>query len=72
MIKPLEDAAIGAFSHVALDSIMHADVRPFAPFIDASPLLHVVPLGLLHWLCVAGGAAGLALIGVRQPLRPTE
>jgi membrane-bound metal-dependent hydrolase YbcI (DUF457 family) len=25
-------AFVGAYSHVAIDSIMHVDVRPFAPF----------------------------------------
>ncbi|MGH8241674.1 MAG: hypothetical protein ACREXP_32275, partial [Steroidobacteraceae bacterium] len=32
-------AIAGTYSHVVLDSLMHADMRPFAPFSDANPLL---------------------------------
>ena len=65
-------AAIGAYSHVVLDSMMHADVRPFAPFSAANPLLRVVPLGLFHWGCVAAGAAGLVLLGFRNVMRSSS
>jgi membrane-bound metal-dependent hydrolase YbcI (DUF457 family) len=59
-------AAIGTLSHVALDSIMHADIRPFAPFTDANPLLHVVSLPQLHRMCLAAGGIGLLIIGVHH------
>ena len=65
-------AALGVYSHVVLDSMMHADVRPFAPFSAASPLFHVVPLGFLHGLCVALGVGGLALLGLRSVLRSSR
>jgi len=55
-----------------LDSMMHADVRPFAPFSAASPLFHVVPLEFLHGLCVALGVGGLALLGLRSVLRSSR
>ena len=32
-------AFIGTWSHVAIDSLMHPDLRPFAPFSQARPLL---------------------------------
>ena len=55
-------AATGAFtgtiSHVTLDSLMHADMRPFVPFSAANSLLGAVPLGPLHLLCVLLGAVG--------------
>ena len=53
-------AFVGAYSHVAIDSIMHVDVRPFAPFSPASPWLQVVTIETLHWLCVLAGLLGLA------------
>jgi hypothetical protein len=59
-------AALGAWSHIALDSLMHGDIRPLAPFSDANPLLHAVELGTLHWACVAAGVAGLLLLGIRR------
>ena len=32
-------ALIGSFSHVLLDSVMHADVEPFAPLFPDNPFL---------------------------------
>jgi hypothetical protein len=32
-------AVLGAYSHIALDGVMHADMRPFAPWSDARPWL---------------------------------
>lgn len=52
-------AFLGAYSHVAIDSIMHVDVKPFAPFSAASPWLQLVSIDLLHWLCVATGIVGV-------------
>jgi hypothetical protein len=53
-------ALVGACSHVAIDSIMHGDMEPLAPFSSASPWLLVVPVETLQWICVAAGVAGLA------------
>ena len=61
-------AALGSYSHVALDSIMHADIRPFAPLSDDNPLLHTLSLSALHWSCIAAGIVGLIIIGIRDVL----
>jgi membrane-bound metal-dependent hydrolase YbcI (DUF457 family) len=45
-------AAVGVYSHVLLDSIMHRDIRPLAPFSDTNPLLGVISLSALHWSCL--------------------
>lgn len=55
-------AFIGAYSHVAIDSIMHGDMLPFAPFSDARPLLGMVTVETLQWLCVAAGTVGVAAL----------
>jgi len=56
-------ALLGAWSHVALDSIMHADIRPLAPISDGNSLLHLVSLEVLHLAClVLGGVGGLAVL----------
>jgi membrane-bound metal-dependent hydrolase YbcI (DUF457 family) len=44
-------AAAGSYSHVVLDSLMHRDITPFAPFSNANPLLQAVSLRTLHWSC---------------------
>lgn len=56
----LLSAAIGSLSHVALDSIMHSDVQPFAPFSESNFLLGVLSTLTLHQFCLASGAIGAA------------
>lgn len=55
-------AAIGTISHVVLDSIMHPDVRPFAPFSNANPLLGFVSLEVLHTACLLAGFAAVGVV----------
>lgn len=54
-------AFIGSFSHVLLDSIMHADVQPFNPLTLANPFLSLVDVELLHKACIYMGMIGIAL-----------
>ena len=57
------------YSHIVLDSFMHHDITPLAPFSNANPLLQVVSLSTLHWFCLVAGAAGLCVLGIRRLLR---
>ena len=59
-------AALGSVSHVVLDSIMHADMRPLAPWSAANPLLGAVALDALHGARVVAGLVGIALAGVQR------
>ncbi len=52
----------GTYSHVVFDSVMHADITPFAPFSDANPLLGLVPLRTLHVFCMGAGAFAILVI----------
>ena len=54
-------ALIGSYSHVLLDSLMHADLQPFAPFSLDNPFLGVVSIEALHQFCVYSGAVGAAV-----------
>lgn len=54
-------AAIGTYSHVALDSIMHSDIEPFAPISLANGLLGVISIEALHWVCIGSGLVGAVL-----------
>lgn len=58
-------AFIGTYSHVALDSIMHADIEPLFPFTKANALLNIIPVSALHQACVysalVGGVAYFAI-----------
>ena len=61
-------AALGSYSHIVLDGVMHDDIRPLAPFTDANPLWHIVSLSHLHLACLLAGLLGLAVIGIRRML----
>jgi membrane-bound metal-dependent hydrolase YbcI (DUF457 family) len=49
---------IGTFSHVLLDSIMHADVQPFYPIQLNNNFLGLVSVSTLHQICLYTGAFG--------------
>lgn len=51
-------AFIGTFSHVLLDSIMHADVEPFFPFTTDNAIQGVISIEALHQLCLHSGIIG--------------
>ena len=54
-------AFVGTYSHVALDSLMHADMHPLAPFSAANAMLLAIPYETLIIACVIAGVAGVAL-----------
>ncbi len=63
-------ALMGTLSHVALDSLMHADIRPWAPLSAAKGLLGAIPVGELHRVCVLSGIMGtVAWVGRRFAFR---
>jgi len=55
-------AALGTYTHIVLDSIMHGDIRPFAPFSDRNPLLGILSISELEWTCVVSGVVGVAVL----------
>lgn len=54
----LISAAIGAWSHVFLDSIMHADLIPFYPFSLNNSMLFQISLLSLHLGCILSAILG--------------
>jgi membrane-bound metal-dependent hydrolase YbcI (DUF457 family) len=54
-------AFIGSFSHVFLDSIMHADVQPFYPFILTNSMQEIIPVWMLHKVCLYSGLVGAVI-----------
>lgn len=53
-------ASWGAGSHLGLDALMHADMRPWTPFTDLNPLLGVVPLIAIQPACTVVMILGVA------------
>ncbi len=54
-------AFIGSFSHVFLDSLMHADVEPFYPFTSSNRLHHYISVITLHKICLYSGLVGASI-----------
>lgn len=73
----LTSALIGSYSHLVLDALMHADLRPWLPFTAANPLWGLLSFDQIHLLCLlpAGLAVvvwlGQKLVG-RWPVQPSE
>jgi hypothetical protein len=56
-------AWIGSFSHVLLDSFMHADLQPFFPWRLDNSFLDQLSIDKLHLICVGTGVIGLMIYG---------
>ena len=54
-------AYIGTLSHVLLDSIMHSDISPLAPWSNANGLLGLISIETLHLSCVGTGLLGVGI-----------
>ena len=59
-------ALLGAYSHVLLDSVMHPDIQPLAPFAAGNALQGVISLQALHWACLASALFALLWMGARR------
>jgi len=58
-VAVIAGAFVGTLSHVVLDSIMHSDISPLAPWSDANALLGLISIGALHQFCVLLGLLGI-------------
>ncbi len=62
----LAGALLGSFSHVLLDAVMHADMRPWWPVGEGNALLGWFPIGELHLYCVLLGVIGALGVWLRH------
>ena len=69
-------AFLGTFSHIALDAVMHSDIRPWWPFDGGNGLLRVISIDELHVVCWVLGVLGALVISgralVRRRLYPSD
>lgn len=65
-------ALLGAWTHVALDGVMHADLYPWAPWSMAQPWLQPMGVPALHLACVIMGLLGAAWWWVGQSAHTTR
>jgi len=61
-LPALTGALIGGWSHVLLDSLMHPDMDPLAPFMKGNAMLQFVTLGQLELFCVVTGVLGAVIL----------
>ena len=59
-------ALLGTYSHVILDGLVHSDVKPFSPWSESNPLLHLMSGVKVQWLCVALAVVGSAILYIRR------
>ena len=57
-IASLTGAFFGTLSHLILDSLMHHDIHPLAPFSTANPLMELVSHDGVYQLCAVLGLIG--------------
>jgi hypothetical protein len=62
-------AFIATYSHVFLDSIMHADVEPLSPWSAQNPFYQIISLLALHALCFVLGVLGTLILVIRSTTR---
>lgn len=53
---------LGCSSHILLDSLMHFDMAPYAPFVSGNPLAGWISVAQLQWACLMAGIAGLPMV----------
>ncbi len=59
-------AFMGTYSHVFLDSMMHADLLPFYPWTRSNGLLDIVSYEQLHLFCFLTGVIGMVIFGIMR------
>ncbi len=62
-------AVLGAYSHLLLDAIMHADARPWMPFSDVNTLVGLISIDRLNLFCLLSLLIGGIFIAVYCVLR---
>ena len=71
-LAALSGAFFGTLSHLLLDSLMHHDIHPIAPFSSANPLMGLVSHDGVYQLCVVMGVLGTAAWVLLKWLRRDE
>lgn len=68
-LQAIASAVLGVSSHLLIDAVMSADVHPFAPWIDANPLLMPGWMLPVYLACVLAAMMGMLLILCRAALQ---
>ena len=71
LCKPVcELGLIGAFTaaytHLILDSVMHADIAPLSPFTNINNILGIITIENLQYICLGSFIFGLIIYLVRK------
>ena len=64
LLAAVTGSVTGSYSQVLLDSVMHSDLRPFAPWSESNGLLGVMSAADLVMTCLALGALGAVALAI--------
>lgn len=59
LLPVMTSALVGTISHVMLDSIMHSDISPLAPWSGTNVLFSLISIEVLHQFCILTGLFGI-------------
>ena len=62
-------AALGSYTHIVFDSVMHADIVPLSPFSNINVLYRFISLGELHLFCLFSALLSLLILGIRHLIK---
>jgi membrane-bound metal-dependent hydrolase YbcI (DUF457 family) len=65
LFEALTGGLIGAWSHLALDSMMHQDIQPLWPMTQNNPMLGLITANSILYLCVGLLIFGAAIYKVK-------
>ena len=65
-VPSLIGAFTGAYTHLILDSVMHADIVPLAPFTNLNNFLGIISIENLQYICLGSFVIGLVIYLVRK------
>ena len=66
IFEALLGGLIGGWSHLILDSMMHADIKPLWPLISSNSLLGLLSPDLILYLCLGLLATGIFIFIIRS------
>ena len=66
IFEALVGGIIGAWSHLLLDSLMHEDIKPFWPFSSSNPLLILMNVNSILYLCLGLLSLGIIIFIIKK------
>ena len=66
LFEALFGGLIGAWSHLALDSMMHQDIKPFWPFSSGNSILLLMSSNSILYVCLGLFSLGVLIFTLKR------